>query len=166
MKINSFMTMTLAAMAFVLSVSSCSSNDDEPEVALATQVVGSYTGQEVIKVMGEDSSDGSSTYQFSKASDTSIDMMIPSSGESGMMIPALSVKNIPLAKVENSITGKLDSYKGTVTNAKGEVKEYEVSGLVVIFDDVPKGKAAVLTFNLKYGNMPFMMNTTFTGDKN
>ena len=57
MKIKSFMTMTLAAVAFVFSMGSCSSSDDEPEVAVAAQVAGSYSGNEVIMVMGEESSE-------------------------------------------------------------------------------------------------------------
>ena len=36
-----FLTMTMAVMAFVVSMSSCGSDDDEPEVAVANQVVGS-----------------------------------------------------------------------------------------------------------------------------
>ena len=165
MKFKSFMMM-MAAMAFVFGVCSCSSDDDEPEVALATQVVGSYTGPEVIMVMGEESSSGTSTYAFTKATDTSVDMMIPESGEMGrMMIPKLPVKNITLTKHGNSIMGSLDSYTGTVINAAGDEKAYTISGLAVFFEDVPQGKAVAVTFSLKYGNMPMTMETTFTGDR-
>lgn len=167
MKIKGIMTMLIAGVAIVLGMSSCSSNDDEPEVAVATQVAGSYTGNEVIMVMGEESSSGSSTYEFAKSTDTSVDMTIPESGESGMMmIPKLPVKNIPLTKSGNSITGRLASYTGTVTNAKGDEKAFTVSDLVVIFEDVPKGKAVAVSFSLKYGNMPMAMETTFAGNKN
>ena len=49
-------TMTLAAMAFVMSLSSCSKDDDDDKKveALATQVAGSYSCNEVVKVMGEE----------------------------------------------------------------------------------------------------------------
>jgi hypothetical protein len=167
MKFKSFMTMTMVAVAFVFSVCACSSDDDEPEVALAAQAVGTYTGPEVIMVMGEESSSGTSTYEFSKATDTAVDMLIPSSGEAGMMvIPALPVKNIPLSKVGNSIVGRIDSYAGKVRNAAGDEKAYTISDLAVFFEDVPKGKAVAVTFSLKYGNMPMTMETTFTGDRN
>ena len=53
MKIRSFMTMMVAAAALVIGVSSCGDDKDEPEVALAAQVAGSYTGNEVMTVMGE-----------------------------------------------------------------------------------------------------------------
>jgi len=162
MSFKSFMTKTLAAVAIVLGVCSCSSDDDEPEVAVATQVAGSYTGNEVIKVMGEESSNGTATYEFAKASDTSVDMTIPSSGESGMMmIPALPVKNIPLTKSGDIITGKLASYAGTVANAQGAEKAYTISDITIMFRE----NTAVVTFSLKYGNMPMVMETSFTGNR-
>lgn len=161
MKIKKFMTLMVAAVAIVLGFCSCGSDDDEPEVAVAAQVIGSYTGQEIITVMGDESSNGTATYEFAKASDTSIDLTIPESGSGGMAIPSLPVKNIPLAKGDNSIIGKLASYSGTVTNSKGEEKAFTVSDVTVIFN----GKAVVVTFSLKYGNMPFAMITNFTGTK-
>ena len=141
----------------------CGSSDkDEPEVALASQVAGSYTGNEIIVVSGEESSNGTATYTFTKASDTSLDLVIPASGESGMMmIPQLPVKDIPLTKSGNTITGKLLSYTGSVTNSSGSEKAYTISNLVVIFND----RAVAVTFSLKYGNMPFEMTTNFTGTR-
>ena len=64
MKIKSFMMM-VAGAAFMMSVSSCSSsNNDEPEVPLASQVVGSYTGQEILlpKISQTSSRDPSCLY--------------------------------------------------------------------------------------------------------
>ena len=162
MKIKSFMTMTLAAVAFVFSMGSCSSSDDEPEVAVAAQVAGSYSGNEVIMVMGEESSNETKTYVLAKSSDTSVDMTIPEMGMGGhMTIPALAVKNIPLTKSGNTITGKFDKYEGVVTNAAGDEKNYTISNLALVYSD----KTVAVTFSLKYGNMPMSMETTFTGTK-
>lgn len=160
MKINRFMTMMIAAVVIMLGVSACGSDDDS-ETALATEVIGSYTGNEIITVMGDESSNGTATYEFAKSSDTSIDMTIPQSGSGGMAIPALPVKNIPLTRGNNTISGKLASYSGKVTNAKGEERAFTLSNVTVIFKD----KSVVVTFSLKYGNMPFDMITTFTGTK-
>ena len=146
MKIKCFMTM-MAAVAVVLGMSSCGSDDDngaEAPVAVATQVEGSYSGNEVIKVMGDESSNETKTYE-----------------ESMMMIPALPVKNIPLTKSGDIITGKLDTYESKVTTAQGAEKNYTISNLVVIFND----KTVAVTFSLKYGNMPMSMETTFAGEK-
>lgn len=151
----------VAALAIVIGVSSCGSDDDEPEVAVATQVEGSYTGNEVIMVMGEESSNGTATYNIVKSSDVSVDMTIPSSGEGFMAIPAIQVKNIPLTKTGNTITGKLASFAGTVTNAQGQEKAFTLNNVTVMVSD----KTAVVTFSLKYGTMPFAMETTFTGTK-
>ena len=162
MKIKSFMTMTLAAVAFVFSMGSCSSSDDEPEVAVAAQVAGSYSGNEVVVVMGEESSNETKTYVLAKSSDASVDMTIPEMGMGGhMTIPALPVKNIPLTKSGNTITGKVDKYEGTVTNAAGDAKNFSISTLALVISD----KTVALTFSLKYGNMPMSMETTFSGVK-
>lgn len=162
MKIKIFMTMTLAAVAFVFSMGSCSSSDDEPEVAVAAQVAGSYSGNEVVVVMGEESSNETKTYVLAKSSDASVDMTIPEMGMGGhMTIPALAVKNIPLTKSGNTITGKFDKYEGVVTNAAGDEKNYTISNLALVSSD----KTVAVTFSLKYGNMPMSMETTFTGTK-
>ena len=158
MKIKSLTIALIASLATVLGTSSCSS-DDEPEAPVATQVAGSYTGNEVIMVDNEESSNETKTYEITKVSDTSVDMTVPEWGMGMMTIPSFVVKNIPLAKSGNTITGKLASYSGTVKNAKGEEKAYLVSNVALIFND----KTVVATYSLKYGNMPFLMTTTFTG---
>ena len=152
--------MTLAAVAFVFSMSSCSSNDDEPEMAVADQVVGSYTGTEVITVMGE-ADESIETFEFTKASDVSVDVTLPKYGEGMMTVPALPVKGIMLTKSGNTITGKLAKYEGTVKTADGAEKAYTVSDLTVIFSD----KTVVVTFTQKYGNMPFAFEGQFTGTR-
>ena len=152
--------MTLAAVAFVLSMSSCSSNDDEPEMAVADQVVGSYTGTEVLTVMGE-VDESTETFEFSKSTDSSVDMVIPKYGEGMMTVPALTVKGIMLTKSGNTITGKLAKYEGVVKSADGSEKAYTVSDVTVIFSD----KTVVVTFTQKYGNMPFAFEGQFTGTR-
>lgn len=159
MKIKSLTIALIASLATVLGTSSCSSDDDEPEAPVATQVAGSYTGNEVIMVDNDESSNETKTYEITKSSDTSVDMTVPEWGMGMMTIPSFVVKNIPLAKSGNTITGKLASYGGTVKNAKGEEKAYVVSNVALIFND----KTVVATYSLKYGNMPFIMTTSFTG---
>ena len=159
MRIKSLTIALIASLATVLGTSSCSSDDDEPEAPVATQVAGSYTGNEVIMVDNDESSNETKTYEITKASDTSVDMTVPEWGMGMMTIPSFIVKNIPLAKSGNTITGKVASYSGTVKNAKGEEKAYVVSNVALMFSD----KKVVGTYSLKYGNMPFLMTTTFTG---
>ena len=159
MKFKSFMMM-MATMAFVFGVCSCGSDDDEPEVSVATQVAGSYTGVEVMTVSGEDD-EGTKTFEFTKATDSSVDMIIPEYGEGGMALPKMPVKGIVLTKSDNNIIGRLASYSGTVTNASGAEKAYTVNDVTVLFSD----KNVVVTFTLKYGNMPFAFAGRFTGTK-
>ena len=155
-----FLTMTMVAMAFVMSVSSCGSDDDEPEVAVAAQVAGSYTGEEIMIVM-EEPDQSTKTFEFTKSTDSSVDMLIPEYGEGMMTLPALPVKGIILTKNGNTITGKLAQYEGTVKSADGSDKAYTVSDLTVIFSD----KTVVVTFTQKYGNMPFAFEGQFTGTR-
>ena len=152
--------MALAMTAFVFSMSSCGSDDDEPVVAVADQVVGSYTGTEVLTVMGE-ADESTETLEFTKASDVSVDVTLPKYGEGMMTVPALPVKGIMLTQSGNTITGKLDKYEGTVKSADGSDKAYTVSDLTVIFSD----KTVVVTFTQKYGNMPFAFEGQFTGTR-
>ena len=156
-----FLTMTMVAMAFVFGMSSCGSDDkDEPEAPVANQVVGSYTGSEVLTVMGEaDESD--ETFEFTKATDVSVDVTLPQYGEGMMTVPALPLKGIMLTKSGNTITGKLAQYEGTVKGADGSEKAYTVSDVTVIFND----KTVVMTFTQKYGNMPFAFEGVFTGTR-
>ena len=154
------LTMTLAVIALVVSMSSCSKDDDTPEVAVANQVVGSYTGTEVLTVMGE-ADESTETFEFTKASDVSVDVTLPKYGEGMMTVPALPVKGISLTKSGNTITGKLAKYEGTVKSADGSEKAYTVSDVTVIFSD----KTVVVTFTQKYGNMPFAFAGQFTGTK-
>lgn len=154
--------MTMAVMAFVVSMSSCSKDDDAPEVAVAEQVVGTYSGNEIVMVMGEESSNETKIYSFEKVTDASVDMFIPEMGMGGhMSIPALLVKNIPLKKNGNAIGGELASYAGTVTNADGAEKAFSITGLVILID----GNNIAVNYSLKYGNMPMSMETTFVGTK-
>ena len=157
-----FMTMTLAALAFVVSMSSCSKDDDAPEVAVAELVAGTYSGNEIVIVMGEESSNETKIYSFEKVTDTSVNMLIPEMGMGGhMSIPALQVKNIPLKKNGNTIGGELASYAGTVINADGAEKAFTITGLVILID----GNNIAVTYSLKYGNMPMSMETTLIGTK-
>ena len=161
MKIKSFMTMMMAAMAFMFGMSSCSSsNDDAPEAPVANQVIGSYTGNEVLTVMGEDD-ESTETFEFTKATDVSVDVTLPKYGEGMMTVPALPVKGIMLTKSGKTITGKLAKYEGVVTNADGSEKAYTVSDVTVIFNE----KTVVMTFTQKYGNMPFAFEGQFTGTR-
>ena len=153
--------MSLMAAAFVLGMSSCSKDDDdEKEVDVASQVVGAYAGNEVMTVMGEDF-DRTTTYTFTKTSDMTVDMTIPATDDGGMALPTLVAKNIVLKKSDANVSGSLESYTGTVTNDEGAEKSYTFSNVHVIFNN----NYVVVSYTLKYGNMPFAFSGEFTGDK-
>ena len=152
--------MMVAMAALVIGMSSCGDDKDEPEAALAAQVAGSYTGEEIMTVM-EEPDQSTKTFEFTKASDVTVDMVIPEYGEGMMTLPALPVKGIMLTKSGNTITGKLAKYEGTVKTADGSEKAYTVSDITALFS----GNTVVVTFTQKYGNMPFAFEGAFTGTK-
>ena len=160
MKIRKFLAMMVAAVSIMFGMCACGSDDDEPEVAVAAQVAGSYTGEEIMTVQ-EEPDQSTKTFVFTKASDVTVDMLIPEYGESMMTLPALPVKGIMLTKSGNTITGKLAKYEGTVKTADGSEKAYTVSDITVLFSD----NTVVVTFTQKYGNMPFAFEGAFTGTK-
>lgn len=166
MKIKSFMMMAMAAVAFVFGMSSCSSSsdDDQTEAPLADLVVGSYTGNEVVIVDSEESSNETKTYEFTRSQNMYVNMTIPEIGMGMMTIPSLSVKDIELQKNGNTISGRTKDnkdYTGSVSDSQGNLKEYTVKDLTVLFSD----KTVVAKFSLKYGTMPFWLSFTYTGDK-
>ena len=127
-----------------------------PEAPVATQVAGSYTGTEVLTVSGE-ADESTETFVFTKATDVSVEVKLPEYGEGMMTIRALPVKGIMLTKSGNTISGKLDKYEGTTEAGKA----YTISDIVVLFSD----KTVVMTFKMKYGNMPFDFDGQFTGNR-
>ena len=166
MKIKSFMMTTMAAVALVFGVSSCGGDDvpPVPESPVADLLAGSYAGTETMTVSG-DIDESEKVFQFTKANDTTVDMVIPAYGEGMMTLPELPVKGIILVKEDTNIAGALPlgSYTGTVKNAKGEEKTYVVSDFMVLYDN--KKNDIMVTFKLKYGNMPFDFDGVFTGKK-
>ena len=157
--------MAMAAMAFVLGLSSCSSsNNDAPETPVATQVAGYYAGTETLTVDGEaDESD--EVIQITKATDTTVDMVLPAYGEGIMTIPELPVKNIIVAKKGDDISGTINggTYTGTVKNSKGEEKTYTVSDFILLYNET--NKTIIITFKMKYGNMPSDFEGLFVGNR-
>jgi len=149
-------------MAFVFCMSSCGSDDnDAPEAPLATQVAGSYSGNEIFVVDGDESSNETKSYQFTKVTDVSVDLQIPEVGMGMMTIPSFPIKGISLSKDGNTVKGKLASYEGSVKGADGSDKTYTITDLTALFSD----KTVVVTYSLKYGRMPFPFTCTFTGTK-
>ena len=162
MKMKSLMAM--AAMAFVFGLSSCGGDDDVPETPAANQVAGYYAGTETLTVDGEaDESD--EVIQITKVTDTTVDLVLPFYGEGMMTIPELPVKNIVVAKKGDDISGTITggTYTGTVTNSKGEEKTYTVNDFVLLYNET--NKTLILTFKMKYGNMPFVFEGLFVGEK-
>ena len=165
MKMKSLMAM--AAMAFVFGLSSCGDNDGPavPETLLADQVVGTYSGTEILTVDGEED-ESTQSIVITRSSMLTVDFALPAYGEGMMTIPALPLKNIVLEKDnDGDIAGTFPtgSYTGTVTNSKGEEKTFVVSHFMLLYSLTDK--SITIAFKLKYGNMPFDFDGVFYGKR-
>ena len=159
--------MAMAAMAFVFGLSSCGDNDEPPVpvTPLADQVVGTYSGTEILTVDGEED-ESTQSIDITRSSELTVDFALPAYGEGMMTIPALPLKNIVLEKDNNGViagTFPTGSYTGTVTNSKGEEKTFVVSDFMLLYS--PTEKNLMITFKLKYGNMPFDFDGVFYGKR-
>ena len=113
-------------------------------------------------VDNEESSNETKTYGFTKATEVSVDMMIPEVGMGMMTIPSITVKGIALTQEGNTIKGKIAKYEGTVKGADGSDKSYTITDLAALFSD----NTVVVTYSMKYGKMPFPFEARFTGIRN
>lgn len=164
MKMKSLMAM--AAMAFVFGLSSCGSNDEPPlpETPVANQVAGLYSGTETMTVDG-DADESEEIFEITKVTDSTVELLLPEYGEGMMTIPEIPVKDIVLAEDGDIIAGSLKngSYTGTVKNSKGEEKSFTVNEFILLYNTT--NKAIIVTFTLKYGNMPFGFDVVFEGKR-
>ena len=135
---------------------------DYSDTLTNNQVEGSYTGNEVVIVSLEESSNDTKTYEFTKVSDTSINMTVPEIGTGGMMtIPSFQVNGITITKDVNNIKGNITMYEGVINGEDDSTKTYVISDLIAIFND----NMVAITYSMRYGNMPFVMKITFTGTR-
>ena len=160
MKITKFLAMMVAAVTMTMGFSSCGDDDDETAGGASFKVEGTYSGDELLTVMGKPF-DRTTNYTFTQSSENTVDLVIPAiDAEDHMSLPELKIEGVVLTAGDNTVTGKLDSYEGTVMVNDVE-KAYTVSDVTVIFSE----KSVSVVYTLKYGNMPFAFAGTFTGTK-
>jgi len=160
MKITKFLAMMVAAVTMTMGFSSCGDDDDDAAGNASFAVEGTYSGDEVLTVMSEPF-DRTTDYTFTKSSENTVDLVIPAiDAEGHMSLPELKIEGIVLTAGDKAVTGKLDSYEGTVV-VDGNTKAYTMSDVTVIFSE----ESVSVVYTLKYGNMPFPFAGTFTGTK-
>ena len=156
-KTASFLAAILLFAGLSTSLSSCSDDDkNEPEAPAAQSVVGSYTGDMSITVMGSTETSENITFTLAAADDTHATLTFPTYGNPPMKIESFNIENLSVSKDGEAYKIARTGYEQTLSNGK------KASG--VIEGDV-KGNQLNLKFTLQYGSMPMAMTGDFTGSK-
>ena len=160
MKIKNFLAMMMAACVMVMGAASCDDDDDDTDkvVAAADAMVGTYTGEYILTVMG--SADTATVEMtINKVDDSTIQLVTPAAGSGSMALPSLSV-NLPVAGVDGLYVAEAESVSGSIVVNDVE-KAYTFSNIAVTVEDNKAG----ISYSLQYGKMPVAMNVTFVGSK-
>lgn len=155
MKLKKFFAM--AALALVAA--SCS--DDDEAVNYSAEVAGSYTGEMVQVVMGEEAK-SEQTIELKAQNDGRLTLIFPASGSGPMSSPAIELNDLNLVAGSNGEVNFTIAKGDTLTVINNETKKKylytEMNGSI-------KDQKFKLTYMAKMGRMPFWMDATFNGTK-
>lgn len=161
-KLKTMLAMMLALVSMTVAFTSCSSDDDEDDaaVAVAEQVVGTYTGDLTIKVStSEDTTEGLN-FKVEKVDDSHVNVTLPSYGEGAMSFPGLTVKNLLVTGSNGTYTIPETTFDQTI-QVNGVDKVISQSAISATFTS---GKMT-LKYAMQYGKMPMVMNCSTVATK-
>lgn len=154
----SFATMMVAMLTFCVVFTSCSSDDDDT-VAAAKEIVGSYTGNLAMTVMGETSSHDNITMKIEAVDNATVKVTLPAFVEGMMALPALEVPAVKVSGSNGAYAFSQENYAGTVT-VNGAEKKYTVT-----LQGTLKDKTLTINYSVQYGKMPMPMIGKFVCTK-
>lgn len=154
----SFAAMMVAMLTFCVVFTSCSSDDDDT-VAAAKEIVGSYTGNLAMTVMGETSSHDNITMKIEAVDNATVKVTLPAFGEGMMALPALEVPAVKVSGSNGAYAFSQENYAGTVT-VNGAEKKYTVT-----LQGTLKDNTLTVNYSVQYGKMPAAMIGKFVATK-
>ncbi len=154
----SFAAMMVAMLTFCVVFTSCSSDDDDT-VAAAKEIVGSYTGNLAMTVMGETSSHDNITMKIEAVDNATVKVTLPAFGEGMMALPALEVPAVKVSGSNGAYAFSQENYAGTVT-VNGAEKKYTVT-----LQGTLKDNTLTVSYSVQYGKMPMPMIGKFVATK-
>ena len=154
----SFAAMMVAMLTFCVVFTSCSSDDDDT-VAAAKEIVGSYTGNLAMTVMGQASSHDNITMKIEAVDNATVKVTLPAFGEGMMALPALEVPAVKVSGSNGAYAFSQENYAGTVT-VDGAEKKYTVT-----LQGTLKDKTLTVNYSVQYGKMPMPMIGKFVCTK-
>ena len=157
-KFKTMMAMMLALVSMCVAFSSCSSDDDDT-VAAAKEIVGSYTGNLAMTVMGQASSHDNITMKIEAVDNATVKVTLPAFGEGMMALPALEVPAVKVSGSNGAYAFSQENYAGTVT-VDGAEKKYTVT-----LQGTLKDNTLTVKYSVQYGKMPAAMIGEFVCKK-
>ena len=154
----SFATMMVAMLTMCVAFTSCS-NDDDDTVAAAKEIVGSYTGNLAMTVMGQASSHDNITMKIEAVDNATVKVTLPAFGEGMMALPALEVPAVKVSGSNGAYAFSQENYAGTVT-VDGAEKKYTVT-----LQGTLKDNTLTVKYSVQYGKMPAAMIGEFVCKK-
>lgn len=154
----SFAAMMVAMLTFCVVFTSCSSDDDDT-VAAAKEIVGSYTGNLAMTVMGQASSHDNITMKIEAVDNATVKVALPAFGEGMMALPVLEVPAVKVSGSNGAYAFSQENYAGTVT-VDGAEKKYTVT-----LQGTLKDKTLTVNYSVQYGKMPMPMIGKFVCTK-
>ena len=146
----SFAAMMVAMLTMCVAFTSCS-NDDDDTVAAAKEIVGSYTGNLAMTVMGQASSHDNITMKIEAVDNATVKVTLPAFGEGMMALPALEVPAVKVSGSNGAYAFSQENYAGTVT-VDGAEKKYTVT-----LQGTLKDNTLTVSYSVQYGKMPMPM---------
>lgn len=151
-----FATMILLTGAAVCATSCSDEKEDEPAAPAAKSVEGTYSGDMICSVMGDESTFEDVTFTLTAVDDATVKMTIPSFGNPPMQVPEITVEDIKVSGSDGTYTLASTEFSGETATGKafsGTAQGSYVSNTLTI------------QFNLQYGAMPMPMICTFSAPK-
>lgn len=155
---SKFMALAMIATGFLMSFTSCGSDDeDQPANPAAKSVAGSYTGDMSCSVMGQTSTFEDVTFTVTAVDDATVSIAVSDFGEPPMKVEGLTMTGVKVSGSEGTYELAATEYNGTTAAGKaysGTVRGNYANGILNV------------DFQLKYGAMPMPMICTFNAPKN
>lgn len=156
MKATKFLSAMMTMVIGFCALTSCGSDNDEPETPAAHSIAGTYHGDMTCSVMGDDSTFEDMTFTVTAVDDATAEISVSSFGNPPMLVPGFSVSGVKVNGTDGNYTIEPTEFEGDLSNGK------KYSGTL---QGAYSGNTISLQINLQYGAMPMPMICSFAAPK-
>lgn len=117
--ISKFMAMTMIAAGFLMSFTSCGSDDDDqPAAPAASSVAGTYNGNMSCTVMQSTSDFEDVTFTVTAVDDATVNISVSDFGEAPMKVEGFSMNGVKVSGADGTYEFAATEYSGTTSAGK------------------------------------------------